>query len=91
MFDAIIGFIDDHPILSWGSLIVLVAVLGLWASFHEENVWQQYAAQHHCEVKGTRAGQTAVGPSTGEDGGFAIVQEPDQTIYVCDGGEIVIR
>jgi len=66
--------------------LILVAV-GIQAMRFEDLNWQKYAASHHCEARGTKKGE--VEPVFGGKGGFTMGE--DQTIYVCDGGEIVIR
>jgi|HubBroStandDraft_1064217.scaffolds.fasta_scaffold1986050_1 hypothetical protein len=75
-------------------LVVLIGVV-VYASNKDEKDWQKYARAHHCATTGTKAGQiiTGVGPTVGGNGGVAVVvsSTPDQTIYVCDGGEMQIR
>jgi hypothetical protein len=74
-----------------GALVALVCgliLLGIYyADQHDTDRWQDYAAAHHCEAKGTKKGQLE--PVLGGKGG--VTWTSDQTIYVCDGGEIVIR
>jgi hypothetical protein len=66
--------------------LILIAV-AIQEMHSEDLAWQKYAASHHCEAKGTKKGE--VEPVIGGKGGVTIGQ--DQAIYVCDGGEIVIR
>lgn len=74
-----------------GALVALVCGLSLlgiyYADQHDTDQWRDFAGAHHCEAKGTKKGQLE--PVLGGKGGVTWTE--DQTIYVCDGGEIVIR
>lgn len=77
----------DFEIVAIIAAIVLCLFL-FWEAFkYQDREWQKYSAAHHCQVKGTKAGEME--PVIGGKGGFTWTS--DQTIYVCDGGEIVIR
>lgn len=71
---------------------VLIFTLVLWlvysADRRDSEKWRDYAITHHCEAKGTKAGKW-VQVLGSKDGGIAYTG--DQAVYVCDGGEIVIR
>jgi hypothetical protein len=83
--------IENLKTFGIGLVISIVLVLVLWGVFaaeeHDAQQWRDYAASHHCEAKGKREGQWA--PVAGGKGGMTY--SGDQTVYVCDGGEIVIR
>jgi hypothetical protein len=96
MLDSFIDWLQDSlPMLLAGILIVLLIVGAYYADRYESRQWDRYAADHHCAARGVKKGQvvTSVGPSMGRDGGVTVTTgvTPDQTIYVCDGGDIVIR
>lgn len=86
---------DNWPMLAIGIAMALLVISCIYAGIYESRQWDKYSAEHHCIAKGVKKGQvvTSVGPSMGKDGGVAVTTgvTPDQTIYVCDGGEIVIR
>lgn len=89
-------WLEDHwPSLAAGLGLLLFAGLIYTAIVQDLHQWARYSAEHHCIAKGVKKGQvvTSVGPSMGRDGGVAVTTglTPDQIIYVCDGGEIVIR
>jgi hypothetical protein len=83
--------IENLKMFGIGLLVALFLGLVLWAVVtgeeREDQQWRDYAASHHCEAKGKREEQW--GPVIGGKGGMTY--EGEQTIYVCDGGEIVIR
>ena len=76
-------------IISIGVLIVFV--VGILVAMQQDRLenanWKKYSADHHCESRGTKKGQ--IEPVLGGKGG--VTMGDDQTVYVCDGGEIVIR
>jgi hypothetical protein len=80
--------ISDDTDLQWmiaiGVIILVVFVLG---SIIEQDNWEKYATSHHCQSRGVKKGWME--PVLGGKGGVTMGQ--DQTIYVCDGGEIIIR
>lgn len=80
---------DTDTIMFFGVGVAVVLLLSLvvYIGIREENRWSDYAAAHHCQAKGTKKGEWE--PVAGGRGGVAIGS--DQTIYVCDGGEIIIR
>lgn len=91
MIERLLDFLDMAGLWFWSTFVVLILCFGLWLSYREDVIWNRYAAAHHCQKKGTKQGQTAVGWSYGRDGGPVVTMQPDQSVYVCDGGEIVIR
>lgn len=66
---------------------VCICVLLVIALHSEAVQWQNYSDAHHCHKVGVKKGQ--IEPVLGGKGGATMGQ--DQTIYVCDEGEIVIR
>jgi hypothetical protein len=96
MLDSFIDWLEDFwPMLIAVTLTVLLLVAAVYLAIQDSRRWAHYSVEHHCVAKGVKKGQvvTSVGPSMGGDGGVAITTgvTPDQTVYVCDGGEIVIR
>jgi hypothetical protein len=96
MLDSFIDWLRDYWALLIGVLITILLAVSIYlVTAHDFREWQRYSVEHHCEAKGVKKGQvvTSVGPSMGRDGGVAVTTgvTPDQTVYVCDGGEIVIR
>jgi hypothetical protein len=91
-----LDWLKDKATFLAAVLVMLLLFVGLYlAAVHDAREWQKYSAEHHCVAKGVKHGQvvTSVGPSMGRDSGVAVTTgvTPDQTIYVCDGGEMVIR
>lgn len=88
-------WIDDYFAWLLGLLFVALITSSVLSTLAIDRQWRVYAVSHHCVAKGRRAGQTStgIGPAVGGNGGVAIVATTplDQTIYVCDGGEIQIR
>jgi hypothetical protein len=69
-------------------MICICTLALLMVRIHDEEMrWKQYSDAHHCQVKGVKRGQME--PVLGGRGGVTMGE--DQTIYVCDDGEIVIR
>lgn len=89
--NALLDWLDSRGPWFWITLCAFLLVFVGWVAFEQDKIWQQYAAAHHCQKKGTKQGQTSVGWSYGRDGGPVVTVQPDQSVYVCDGGEIVIR
>lgn len=86
---------DSDRRLLIASIVIVVAVIAfsIVAAVADEKAWNEYAAAHHCIGKGTKHGQLSSGLGTSSEGNAVVVTTttPDQTIYVCDGGEIQIR
>lgn len=72
---------DEHgPMLVIGALVVGLLTLLVSGAVLSERQWKVHAAEHHCMAVGKKEGYW-VGK----------YYAPPQTIYQCDGGEIVIR
>lgn len=71
--------------------LLLVGILGLsfWLAYREDAQWQQYAKTHHCRAIGKKSGQVTT--SFDSKGRLVTGIGSDQTIYVCDDGEMQIR
>ena len=80
---------DDHAGLI--SVLILISVfIGLFFLVaQDESNWSQYSKAHHCFVTGHSEPTTGVGVSG--KGQVVVTSNPGQTIYACDGGEIIIR
>src|SRR5882762_6423791 len=76
-----------------GLAITAVLALFVYVAVIDENHWQEYVKKHHCVANGTKHGTigTGIGLDSKGNATTVITSTPDQTIYVCDGGEIQIR
>jgi hypothetical protein len=72
--------------LIFAAAVILVGIL-IYALVQEAREWNAYASQHHCVIKGRQ--DSSIEPVMGGNGGFTY--ESGKDVYVCDGGEIVIR
>ena len=93
--DEIIEWLDDKIFLILTLLFVFLIVVASYAVVQDEKRWNKYSTDHHCVAKGIKEGQTSTGVGTTLNGkgeiSITVASTPDQTIYVCDDGEIQIR
>ena len=87
-----LDFLDDFGSLIWILCVFACAAgclvfLAFKIATAQKSAWRDYATSHHCVAKGKKNGELQ--PVFGGKGGFTMTE--DQTIYVCDGGEMVIR
>jgi hypothetical protein len=84
-------WIRDMELPEWILLggFILICVGMCFGIYYNEQAWDRYAVDRHCTVKGHTAPSNGVG--VGSNGQSVVVYIPGQTIYVCDGGEMIIR
>lgn len=88
---------DEIWLLLGGLFIVALIALVIYAGIVDQQQWQKYSADHHCIKSGYKQGQTGFGTGVGVDGNGnttvvpVTTYTPDQTVYTCDNGEIIIR
>lgn len=82
-------WISDHAELVFGIVLVVLFGLIVLGTYYEDADWSRYAVAHHCEVKGHASARNGFG--VGSNGQAVVTYIPGQTIYVCDGGEIISR
>lgn len=86
---------DRRMLTVLGIVAAIVFSMVIYLQKQDAKKWDAYASSHHCIAKGIKASQvgTGIGPNLSGDGGVTVVTTttPEQTIYVCDGGEIQIR
>ncbi len=70
-------------------LIVLLFAGAIWLGIVGAEQQQQYRADHHCRKVGAKDAQSGFGLTSSGD--FATTYIPEQDIYSCDGGEILIQ
>lgn len=83
------NWIWDHDVLVFGVVLVLVLALVCVGAYYDEDAWTRYVVAHHCEVKGHSEPRNGLG--VGSNGQSVVTYISGQTIYVCDGGEIILR
>lgn len=83
------NWIWDHDVLVFGVVLVLVLALLAVGIYYDVETWDRYAAAHHCEVRGHSTPHNGFG--IGSNGQSVVTYIPGQTIYVCDGGEIILQ
>lgn len=87
------GYIDWGMAICWTLIAICVACipLAIYAAIQEQHEWNAFSAAHACRVIGHMEGSTStgVGPSTGGNGGVAIVVTsiPGKIGYQCDDGQ----
>ena len=72
-------------------IILFLGFIGfvIYFSCQDEEAFEHYKMTHHCRIVGEKAASTGIGVSS--SGKMVTTFIPPQTIYRCDGGEIIIR
>ena len=87
------GYIDWPMAVCWTLIAICVAIIlvAIYAEIQEQYEWNVWATAHACKVIGHMEGSSSVGvgPSTGGNGGVAIVTTtvPGKVGFLCDDGQ----